>query len=133
MPANPYRSPIPDELWDRIRDEFGLPTLEQVRKRLATRYPNPEPVMRQLLRVFISDQGTYCPGFQFQPDLALNPVVVDLFGRALELGIPHNYFALWMMTPCPALNGARPVDRLTHRDKPALVAALESTLARAVA
>lgn len=133
MPANPYRSPIPDELWDRIRDEFGLPALEQVRQRLATRYPNPEPVMRQLFRVFLSDQGTYCPGFQFQQDLAPNPAVMDLFGRALELRIPHNYFALWMMTPCPALDGSRPVDRLKHRDEPALVAALESTLARAAA
>jgi hypothetical protein len=133
MPANPYRSPIPDELWDRIRDEFALPTLEQVRERLATKYPNPEPIMRQLFRVFLVDQGTHCPGFQFQPDLSLNPVVMDLFGRALILRIAHNYLALWMMTPCPALDGSRPVDRLKHPDKPALVAALESTLARAVA
>ena len=132
MTANPYRSPIPPQLWDKIRDEFGLPALEQVRERLATRFPNPEPVIRQLFRVFI-DQETYCPGFQLQPDLALNPVVVGLFRRAMEMKIPHNYLALWMMTPCPVLNGSRPVDRLKHPDEPALVAALESTLARAVA
>lgn len=34
MPADPYRSPIPSQLWDKIRDEFGLPTLAQVRERL---------------------------------------------------------------------------------------------------
>ena len=132
MPANPYRSPIPDELWDRIRDEFGLPALEQVRERLATRFPNPEPVIRQLFRVFL-DQETFCPGFQFQPDLSLNPVVTGLFRRAMELKIAHNYFALWMMSPCPALDGSRPVDRVKHPDKPALVEALEGTLALAVA
>ncbi|MFJ4286944.1 hypothetical protein ACIPY0_14995 [Paenarthrobacter nicotinovorans] len=131
MPANAYRSPIPEELWDRIRDEFGLPALEQVRERLATRFPNPEPVIRQLFRVFLSDQGTYCPGFQFQPDVSLNPVVTGLFERAMKLRIPHNYIALWMMSPCTALDGSRPVDRLQPANAPALQTALETTLARA--
>lgn len=132
MPTNPYRSPIPDELWDRIRDEFGLPALEQVRERLATRFPNPEPVIRQLFRVFI-DQETFCPGFQFQPDVSLNPVVTGLFERAMELRIPHNYIALWMMSPCTTLDGARPADRLQPGNAPALQTVLETTLARAVA
>ncbi|MDI2036830.1 antitoxin Xre/MbcA/ParS toxin-binding domain-containing protein [Paenarthrobacter nitroguajacolicus] len=128
-----YRSPIPPQLWDRIREEYGLPTLEQVRERLTAVSQNPEPVMRRLVRVFIHDQGTYRPGYQFQPDLTLNPVVTGLFDRAMELRIPHNYLALWMMTPCPALDGSRPVDRLKPGDRAALHAALESTLARAVA
>ncbi|MEC3853193.1 hypothetical protein [Paenarthrobacter ureafaciens] len=126
-----YRSPIPPQLWQRIREEFGLPTQDQVRERL-TAFQDPEPVMRRMARVFV-DQETYCPGYQFRPDLSLNPVVVGLFERAMELRIPHNYLALWMMTPCPALRGSRPVDRLKPGNKAAMHAALESTLALAVA
>ena len=36
------------------------------------------------------DGGTYCPGFQFRSDLTLEPVVVALFERAMELRVPHN-------------------------------------------
>lgn len=132
MPVDLYRSPIPAQLWDTIRNEFGLPALSQVRERLEVGSPDPEPVLRQLVRVFI-DEGTFCPGFQFQPDLSLNRVVVALFQRAMKLRVPHNYFALWMVTPCPALDGARPVDRRIEEHGPALLAALGSTLARAVA
>ncbi|QSZ55648.1 hypothetical protein [Paenarthrobacter ureafaciens] len=132
MPVDRYRSPIPPQLWDTIRNEFGLPALSQVRERLEVGSPDPEPVLRQLVRVFI-DEGTFCPGFQFQPDLSLNRVVVALFQRAMELRVPHNYFALWMVTPCPALGGARPVDRRIEKHGPTLLAALGSTLARAVA
>jgi len=88
--------------------------------------------MRQLARVCI-EPGTFCPGFQFRPDLSLNPVVVGLFDRVMELGIPYNYFALWMMMSCPVLGGARPVDQLERSELTALLAAMERTLARAVA
>lgn len=130
MPADPYRSPVPSQLWETIRDEFGLPTLGHVRERLNIRFPDPDPVLRQLVRVFI-DEGIFCPGFQFQPDMSLNPVIAGLFERAMQLRIPHNYFALWMMPPCHALDEARPVDR--DNPGPALLAALENTLAKAVA
>jgi hypothetical protein len=123
---------MPPQLWDAIRHEFGLPALSQVRDRLKAGSPDPELVLRQLVRVFI-DEGTFCPGFQFLPDMSLNRVVVDLFHRAVELKIPHNYFALWMVTPCHALDGARPVDRRIEEHGPALLAALGSTVARAVA
>ena len=82
--------------------------------------------MRQLIRVF-SDGGTYCPGFQFRPDLTLEPVVVTLFERAMELRVPHNYFALWMMVPSPALQGARPVDLRRSGDASLLFTGLERT------
>jgi hypothetical protein len=85
---------------------------------------DPEPVMRQLVRVFIDD-GTYCPGFQFLPGGQLHPQVIDLFGRALELQIPHNYFTLWMITPSRDLAGARPADHLKGSPAP-LLRALES-------
>jgi Ethanolamine utilization protein EutJ (predicted chaperonin) len=85
---------------------------------------DPEPVMQQLVRVFIED-GTFCPGFQFLPGGQLRPQVIDLFGRALELQIPHNYFTLWMVTPSRDLAGARPVDRLKGGPAP-LLRALES-------
>jgi hypothetical protein len=132
MPADPYRSPIPLQFWDAVRDEFGLPALGQVWERLEAASTDPEPALRQLVRVFM-DAGTFCPGFQFQPDLSLNRLVVGLFQRAVELRVPHNYFTLWMMAPCHALEGARPVDRCKEEHGPALLAALESTLARAVA
>ena len=126
MPADLYRSPVPEQLWERIRNEFHLPSLEQVHKRLSAIYEDPEPAMRQLARVFM-DGGTYCPGYQFGPDLTLNPVVAALFERAMELRIPHNYFALWMMVPSPALQGTRPVDHRRSGKTSVLQTALEQT------
>ncbi|MEI2277423.1 hypothetical protein OHC50_08095 [Paenarthrobacter ilicis] len=124
MHADLYRSPIPDQLWDRIRDEFGFPTLEQVRERLTAIHEDPEPVIRRLCRVFVGED-TFCPGYQFRADLTLNPVLARLFERALELRIPHNYFALWMMVPSPTLEGRRPVDLRESRDSSPLRAALD--------
>lgn len=126
MPADLYRSPVPEQLWERIRNEFHLPSLEQVHERLSAIHEDPEPVMQQLSRVFIGE-GTYCPGYQFLPDLALEPVVVALFERAMDLRIPHNYLALWMMVPSPALQGKRPVDIRRSGDASALLAGLERT------
>jgi hypothetical protein len=116
--------PINDQTWAGIRAEFTLPTLQQVRRRLSELMEDPEPVMRQLIRVFIDDD-TFCPGFQFLPGGQLRPQVLDLFGRAMELQIPHNYFTLWMVTPSRALAGARPVDHLKGDPAP-LLRALES-------
>lgn len=70
-----------------------------------------ETILQQVVRVF-PDEDTYCPSFQFLPDLSLHPVVTSLFNRTMALRIPHNYFTLWMMTPSPSLHGRRPVDRL---------------------
>jgi hypothetical protein len=131
MSTDPYRSPIPPRLWNAVRDEFGLPALSDVRQRLQAECPDPEPVLRQIVRVF-TDEGTFCPGFQFLPDMSLNPTIVGLFQRAVQQRIPHNYFALWMMTPCHALDWARPVDRHQEQHQSALTTALESTLARAM-
>jgi hypothetical protein len=118
------RQPINDQTWAGIRTEFTLPTLQQVRRRLSELMEDPEPVMRQLVRVFIDD-GTFCPGFQFLPGGQLRPTVVALFDRAMELQIPHNYFTLWMVTPSRELAGARPVDHLKGDPAP-LLRALES-------
>jgi hypothetical protein len=83
------RQPISGQTWAGIRAEFTLPTLAQVRRRLSELMEDPEPVVRQLVRVFIDD-GTFCPGFQFLPGGQLQPTVTALFRRAMELGIPHN-------------------------------------------
>jgi hypothetical protein len=116
--------PINDQTWAGIRTEFTLPTLQQVRRRLSELMEDPEPVMRQLVRVFVDD-GTFCPGFQFLPNGELRPTVVALFQRAMELQMPHNYFTLWMVTPSKELAGARPVDHLKGGPAP-LLRALES-------
>jgi hypothetical protein len=109
--------------------EFTLPSLAQVRRRLSELVEDPEPVMQRLVRVFIDD-GTYCPGFQFLPGCQLQPTVVDLFPRAMELKVPHNYFTVWMVTPSRELGGARPVGVLKESRAP-LRRALEA-LGRAV-
>jgi hypothetical protein len=105
------RQPISDQTWEEIRAEFTLPVLGQVRRRLSEVMEDPEPVMRQLVRVFIGE-GTFCPGFQFLAGGQLHPTVTDLFQRAMELKIPHNYFTVWMVTPSGILTGCRPVDLL---------------------
>jgi hypothetical protein len=116
--------PISDGVWEGIRAEFTLPALGQVRRRLAELMEDPEPVMRQLIRVFIGD-GTFCPGFQFLPGGRLHPTVLALFQRALELDIPHNCFTAWMVTPSRDLAGGRPVDLLKNSPAP-LLRALEA-------
>ncbi|KIA73420.1 hypothetical protein ANMWB30_23470 [Arthrobacter sp. MWB30] len=93
-------------------------------------HEDPAPIMRQLVRVFFPD-GIYCPGFQFNADLSLNPVVMTLFKRAMDLKIPHNYFAAWMVTRCPTLRNTRPVDLLTSQPVSVLVSALERSLMQA--
>ena len=115
---------ISTQTWTEVRAEFTLPSLDQVHRRLSILMEDPEPVMRQLVPVFIDD-GTYCPGFQFLPGGQLQPVVIALFRRAMDLRVPHNYFTLWMVTPSRALAGARPVDHLEGGPAP-LLRALES-------
>ncbi|WP_427019509.1 hypothetical protein ACQCSX_23145 (plasmid) [Pseudarthrobacter sp. P1] len=114
---------ISDQTWAEIRIEFTLPSLGQVHRRLSELMEDPEPVMRELVRVFI-DAGTFCPGFQFLPGGQLHPAVTALFRRAMELDIPHNYFTVWMVTPSGALAGGRPVDHL--KDPTPLLLALET-------
>jgi hypothetical protein len=102
-----------------ISREFTLPALHQVRRRLSELMEDPEPVMRQLVRVFIED-GTFCPGFQFLPGGQLHPNVVDLFRRAMELNIPRNYFTVWMIPPPGTLPGpaSRPSQEQPHSPSP---------------
>ncbi|WP_314326139.1 hypothetical protein [Paenarthrobacter ilicis] len=56
-----------------------------------------------------------------------------LFERAMELRIPHNYFALWMMVPSLALRGARPVDLRRSGKASVLQATLEQTFMESAA
>jgi hypothetical protein len=109
--------PVSGQIWVDISVEFALPSLGQVRHRLSELMEDPEPVMQQLVRVFI-DEGTFCPGFQFLAGGQLHPTVIDLFKRAMELKIPHNYFTLWMVTPSGSLGGCRPVDLLDGGPQP---------------
>ena len=100
-----------------------MPALAQVHRRLSELMEDPEPVMRQHVRVLIDD-GKFCPGFQFLPGGQLQPTVTVLFRRAMELDIPRNYFTIWM-SPHLALAGTRPVDHLKTDPAP-LLRALES-------
>ncbi|GAT89612.1 hypothetical protein CVCC1112_4271 [Paenarthrobacter nicotinovorans] len=60
-------------------------------------------------------------------------MVLALFERAMELRVPHNYFALWMMAPSPALQGLRPVDLRRNGDISLLLAGLERTFTKVAA
>lgn len=111
MPSQIIGRPVDAQIWHAIKAEFALPSLQDVRSRFADLMEDPEPVMQQLVRVFIGD-GTFCPGFQFLDRGQLHPIVTALFRHALELRIPHNYFAVWMITPSKNLSGKRPVDSL---------------------
>ncbi|HEX9227034.1 MAG TPA: hypothetical protein VF885_10340 [Arthrobacter sp.] len=106
---------IPEQFWADLESEFTLPSLEQVRTRIESLTSDPEPVMRRLVRVFVQDD-TFCPGFQFLPGGGLHPGVLALFGRALELNIPHNTFTRWMLTALPG-PGVRPVDAMHRREQ----------------
>lgn len=68
--------------------------------------------MQCAVRVFMGD-GTFCPGFQLR-DGVFNESVLWLFKQALELKIPHNVFAAWMVSVLPAPASSRPVDMLDN-------------------
>lgn len=85
----PDRQPVSDQTLEGIRAEFTLPSLGQVRRHLSELMEDLEPVMQQLVRVI--GECTFCPGYQFLPGGQLYPTVTDLFQRAMELKIPHNY------------------------------------------
>jgi hypothetical protein len=110
------RGRVDEAVWERIEAEFTLPSLDQVRARFEEMMADPAPVMRQLVRVFVGE-GTFCPGFQFRTGGTLHPAVTALFDRAMELRVPHNYFAAWMVTPSTDLAGARPVDLLSEPER----------------
>jgi hypothetical protein len=74
------RRPVSGQTWDGIRTEFTLPALEQVRRRLCELMEDPEPVMRQLVRVFLSGLLRLVP---FQ--LAFVLFSRDQIGGALEI------------------------------------------------
>jgi hypothetical protein len=118
------RGTLDDAVWAGIEAEFTLPSVEQVRGRLAELMADPEPVIRQLVRVFVGED-TYCPGFQFLPGGALHPGVIALFDLALDLKVPHNDFTAWMITPSRRLDGNRPVDLLHQKTR--LFEVLESS------
>jgi hypothetical protein len=82
-----YRRPVREQTWESIRKEFTRPAVEQARGRLSELVEDPEPVMQQLVRVFIAE-GTFCPGFQLLAGGQLHPRVVGPFRRAIELKIP---------------------------------------------
>ncbi len=106
---------VGDEVWDRLRAEYGLPALDEVTARLESQHADPAPVLRRLVRVFIDD-GTFCPGFQFRADGTPDERVLALFHEALALKMPHNVFAAWMVTPLAA-GAPRPMDVLEHTDR----------------
>lgn len=103
--------PISEQVSDGIRAEFTLPAVGQVHQRLSELMEDPEPVMQQLVRVFIHE-GTFCPGFQFLAGGQVHPTVRNLFVRAMALKVPHNCFAAWMVSPSKTLGDSRPVDLL---------------------
>jgi hypothetical protein len=104
-----YWPDVGDDVWDRIRTEFGLLTEDDLEMHFETLYGDPEPTMRRLVRVFVGAE-TLFPGFQIV-DGQPSPVVLALFVQALELKIPHNVFAAWMVTPVRR-GSQRPVDAL---------------------
>ncbi|MET4097381.1 hypothetical protein ABIB51_004337 [Arthrobacter sp. UYCu712] len=59
MPSPIIGRPVSDHVWESIRSEYTPPSLEQVRRQLAELMEDTDPVMRQLVRVFIGE-GTYC-------------------------------------------------------------------------
>jgi hypothetical protein len=58
-----------------------------------------EPLSEQWLLAGITDPASSSP-----PGGQLDPRVTVLFRAALEAKVPHNYFALWMMTPARELS-----------------------------
>jgi hypothetical protein len=68
--------------------------------------------MQRAVRVFMGE-GRFCPGFQLSDGVFHEPVL-RLFKQALELKIPHNVFAAWMVSLLPPSASNRPVDMLDN-------------------
>ncbi|KIC68746.1 hypothetical protein RM50_04460 [Pseudarthrobacter phenanthrenivorans] len=99
---------MPQHIWDRIRDEFTLPTAADLQGHFQA-LGDPD-AMQRAVRVFV-DEETLCPGFQIKDGLLREPVLL-LFEHAMALKVPHNVFAAWMVTPLPTQPETRPVDAL---------------------
>lgn len=106
---------VGNEIWDGIRSEFGLLEQDEFEAHFETLFNDPEPLLRQAVRVFI-DEDTLFPGFQIVGG-ALSPAILALFDEALELQVPHNVSAAWMVTP-PA-RSRQPAPRGSAHDKSA--------------
>jgi hypothetical protein len=114
--VKPERSQWPafgDEIWDRSRLDFGLMAQDAFEAQVEALYNDPEPVLRKAVQVFIEEDTLY-PGFQII-DGALSPAVLALFDEALELQVPHNVSAAWMVTPLPEAGSWRPADLLARQ------------------
>jgi hypothetical protein len=111
-----YWPRIERQWWENCREDFRLLTMEECEQHFETLYDDAEPYMQQLVRVFVDDQ-TLAPGYQFVDMGTLNPLVLSLFRRAMELKVPHNSFTHWMLTPLPGPKMPRPVAVLEHQDK----------------
>jgi hypothetical protein len=114
--AEPHYWPAIDRKWWDSLEDFRLMTLDECVEHFETLVGDPEPYMRQLIRVFVDD-ATLAPSYQFSEDGLLHPVVQALFKRALELKVPHNSFTHWMLTPLPGKNYPRPVAALAYPDR----------------
>src|SRR6476661_7766415 len=77
---------VPEHIWDRIRDEFTLPTAADLETHFRS-LGDPE-AMRRAVRVFVGEESL-CPGFQIRDGLLREPVV-RLFEHAMALKVPHN-------------------------------------------
>lgn len=106
---------MPASFWVDVRDQSRLWTLDEAERHFETLYGDAEPYMQQLVRVFLDDD-TFAPAYQFLNG-ELDPRVLTLFERALELKVPHNAFSVWMLTPLPGRNSPRPAAALEHPER----------------
>ncbi|MDQ0672830.1 hypothetical protein QFZ36_000391 [Pseudarthrobacter siccitolerans] len=106
--AERFRPAVPEHVWDRIREEFILPTAADLETHFQS-LGDPE-AMRRAVRVFI-DEEVFCPGFQLKNGLLREPVL-RIFEHAMTLRIPRNGVAAWMVRPLPVAADARRVDML---------------------
>lgn len=111
MPAQRSWPAVGENVWARIRDEFGLRTGDEVEAHFEALYGDADPYLQQAVRVFIGDEAFF-PGFQFHEGV-FHPTVLALFRQAVDLKVPHNVFAAWMVTPLRA-GAQRPVDGLEN-------------------
>lgn len=85
---------ISDQTWAGIRNEFTLPTLAQVHRRLSELMEDPEPLMRQLVRIFLSGLRTLSQSSSCQCQLSTNhPRLGSSHGADLEVTLSFGDLA----------------------------------------
>ncbi|NMR29192.1 hypothetical protein [Crystallibacter degradans] len=121
-PEQAARSQATENIWRLIAQEFGLLTGREVAARLGSRAKNAGGFASDLRRrgelMAVKRRNAYLyPGYQFNAEGRVRPLMKRLAALAHELDVDEETVLLWMRAPSTWFEDeSRPVDNLNNDD-----------------